>query len=260
MTTLLRRFIGTLGLVLITCTGMASAAPMNLVLGDGTEVSMRVFPASGDTLLLWFACDEGQGTWEAKSAAKLTARQIETWLPDMLGAHFLPSAPSSMESIPEREIAELIEHAVKTSGKRVYLIGAGRGALTVLLGARAWQQGKSHATQHALGGVVLFYPELYAAPPTPGAEPEYHPVVKATHLPLVVMQGERSPGRWWLNHLKQALEQGGSKVETRLLPGVRGYFFVRQDQTPEETAMAEKLPTLILDALTQLTTLRGDAP
>ena len=228
-------------------------------LPDGTEVSLRQFPASGNTLLLWFACDEGQGTAESKAAAELAKRGITTWLPDMLGAHFLPMTPSSMDSLPAEEIAALIDHAL-TSGKRVYLVTAGRASLPVLRGLAAWQKRAPPNARDAIEGVLLFYPELYAGTPVPGAEARYESVVGETHTRVAILQGERSPGRWWLRHLKQAFEQAGSKVYTALLPGVRGYFFVREEQTPEEAATAVRLPDLVQDALRQIDAMKEGKP
>lgn len=228
-------------------------------LPDGTDVSLRQFPASGNTLLLWFACDEGQGTAESKAAAELAKRGITTWLPDMLGAHFLPMGPSSMDSLPAEEIAAVIEHA-RQSNKRLYLVTAGRASLPVLRGLAAWQKQAAPETRDAIQGILLFYPELYAGTPVPGTEARYEPVVGETRARIVILQGERSPGRWWLRHLKHALEQAGSTVHTALLPGVRGYFFIREEQTPEEIATAARLPDIVQDALQQLDAMKKGKP
>ncbi|MEO1767887.1 hypothetical protein [Thiobacter aerophilum] len=223
-------------------------------LPNGTEVAVRPFPATGDRLLLWFPCDEGQSTAEAKAAAALLPQGIETWLPDMLGAHFLPMAPSSMDQLPAEEIAALIELAQQT-GKRVYLLTAGRGALPVLRGLARW---RSTAAGREVQGVVLVYPELYAGTPAPGTEARYEPVVHETVSRIVILQGARSPGRWWLSHLVQVLQAAGSRVKATLLPGVRGYFFLREEQTPEEAAMAARLPDLVRDALDRIDSMKQE--
>ena len=240
-------------LVLLMWLGVAHAAPpASLTLSSGSEILLRSYTADGNLLLLWFACDEGHGTREALAAQMLASRGLETWLPDMLGAHFLPSAPSSMEQLPAQEIAEIIDKAVKSSGKKVVLITSGRGSLPVLAGAKAWQDQASPRAKYSLSGAILFYPELYSVTPAPGVEAQYHPIVAQTSLPLFIYQGQRSPGRWWLEHLKVELARGGSKVQSKVLPNVRGYFYARQDATAEENAMAEALPELIENALIQL--------
>jgi hypothetical protein len=44
-----------------------------------------------------------------------------------------------------------------------------------------------------------------------------------------------------------------------VLPKVRSHFYVRPDATPEENAMAARLPELMLDALKQLEPPRTEA-
>ncbi len=247
----------TLGLLLIFAAP-AAAAPESLKLNDGTEIPLRVYSARGDTQVLWLACDEGHGTREALSSWNLATGGIEAWLPDYLGGHFLPVAPSSMEQVSGEEVAALIDLALASSNKKIYLVSAGRGALPTLLGIRAWQE--KHPGRGGPQGAILFYPELYAATPAPGAEAQYHPVVIHTSVPVFVYQGQRSPGRWWLEHLRAALESGGSKVRSEILPGVRGYFFVRQDSSPAEEAMAKTLPELIRKAMKSIDEINGVQP
>lgn len=224
--------------------------PGSLILKDGTSIPLRIYPASGDTLLLWLACDVGSGTSEEKVAQELAAGGLEVWLPDYLGGHFLPQSSSSVEQISGEEVAALIELARNTTGKRITLISSGRGALPVLRGAHKWQMG--HPGDPALAGGILLYPELYAVTPAPGVEARYHEVVAQTSLPLFIYHAQRSPGRWWLEHLKVELKKGGSRVDSVVLPGIRGYFYTRPDATPEEEAMAGRLPELLRDGLKNL--------
>lgn len=230
--------------------GVACAAPpATLALATGTEVTLRAYPAQGDTLLLWFVCDEGHSANEARTAKELALHGYETWFPEMLDAHFLPTLPSSLEQLPPEEVREIISRAVTLSGKKIVLITSGHGAIPILRGARAWQDETTGQDRSALAGAVLFYPELYSVAPAPGVEAQYHPIVAQTRLPLFIYQGQLSPGRWWLEHLKVEFARGGTKVQSKVLPKVRSHFFVRQDATAEENAMTEKLPELLHDAL-----------
>jgi len=242
----------------LALTGMPVTAASSLVLQDGSEIALRVYPARGAAQVLWLACDEGHGTREARSSWNLAANGVEAWLPDFLGGHFLPAAPSSMEQIGGDEVAALIDLARATSDKKIYLVSAGRGALPALRGIQAWQ--RQHPGQRGLQGVILFYPELYAETPAPGAEAQYHPVVVHTSVPVFIYQGARSPGRWWLEHLRAALESGGSQVRTEILPGVRGYFYVRQDADLAEEAMSRRLPELIRKAMKSIDQINGVRP
>jgi len=45
------------------------------------------------------ACDEGHGTLEARASAVLAETDLEAWLPNYLGGHFLPTTPNSMTQI-----------------------------------------------------------------------------------------------------------------------------------------------------------------
>ena len=249
-----------MSLVLFLAAASAWAAPASITLADGTEVTLRAYPGQGDILLLGFACDEGHGIQESIASSALAGKGLETWMPDMLGAHFLPAAASSIDQLPIDEFAEIMDRALKLSGKKaMVLITAGRGALPVLRGAKAWQEKSSPEARKALLGAVLFYPELYSVTPAPGVEAQYHSIVAQTNLPLFIYQGQRSPGRWWLEHLKVEFRKGGSTVDSKILPNVRGYFFSRADPTPEEKAMAARLPELVQEALQQMNIIPGDS-
>ncbi len=221
-----------------------------LDLKDGVSVPLRIFPAHGKTLLLWLACDEGHGVWEPKAAQSLAAEGIEVWLPDLLSAHFVPAAPSAIKQLPAADVAALVERARAVTGKSVVLVAAGPAAVPALRGALEWQ--RLHPGNPALAGAILLYPELYAVTPAPGVEAAYYPEVARTALPLFIYHSQRSPGRWWLEHLKVEFRKGGSRVDSLVLPGVRGYFYGREDATPEEDAMAAHLPELLGDAVKNL--------
>ncbi|MHB9102193.1 MAG: hypothetical protein ACYC2E_11830 [Sulfuricella sp.] len=244
-------FFLSLSCLLATLTP-ASAAPLCLELADGTRVELRTFPGVGNTLMLGFPCDEGLGTQEARASQSLARLGMEAWLPDMLGAHGLPPVPSSVEQIPPEEVAEVIDQAVKQSGKRVVLVTTGRGAVPILQGARIWLDRVTPQERAALIGAILFSPDLYSVKPAPGVEARYHKIVAQTSMPVFIYQGQRSPGRWWLEHLKVEFTRGGSRISSKVLPNVRGFFYAAQDPTDEERAMTERLPELILDAIKQL--------
>jgi hypothetical protein len=232
-----------------------SAAPLHdsVMLGDEMEMDLRYFSAEGDTLLLGFPCDQGTGRAEAASGEVLSARGIEVWLADLLGAHFLPIAPSSMRSLEGEEVVRLIEHAMQQSDKRIVLTASGYGAIPALRGARLWRL--QHPEDRRLAGAILFFPMLTAHDPEPGKPLEYLEVVHDTRLPIVIMQPTDTPTRFWVNKLKKGLEQGGSRVHVELLPEVRTFFYSRPDATPAEHAMARRLPELVEQALERLRTL-----
>ncbi|MDD5328680.1 MAG: hypothetical protein PHX38_01640 [Sulfuricella sp.] len=224
--------------------------PDTLELSDGVSVPLRIFPAHGKTLLLWLACDEGHGAWEPKAAQALAAGGTEAWLTDLLSAHFVPAAPSAIKQLPAADVVALIERARSATSKNIVLVAAGPAAVPAVRGALEWQ--RRHPRDPALAGAILLYPELYAVTPAPGVEAAYYPEVARTAVPVFIYHSQRSPGRWWLEHLKVEFRKGGSRVDSQVLPGVRGYFYGRDDSTPEEDAMAARLPELLGDALKTL--------
>lgn len=244
-----------LTLILLPAAALAEAAHETVMLDDDIEMDLRFFSAEGDTLLLGFPCDQGAGRAEAAAGEILSQRSIEVWMADLLGAHFLPIAPSSMRSLEGREVARLISHAAGQSDKRIFLIASGYGAIPALRGARIWQ--REHPDSDRLGGALLFYPMLTAHNPEPGKPLEYLDVVHDTQLPVVIMQPTNTPARFWVNRLKKALEQGGSTVHIELLADVRSNFYARNDATDAEHAMAQRLPELIEQALETLRTMEN---
>jgi hypothetical protein len=96
------------------------------------------------------------------------------------------------------------------------------------------------------------FPRLNKAAPEPGKEPEYLDSVGKTHLPILVLEGERTPNRWGLGHFTQALKHSGSPVTIKVIPEVRGYFFKRQDSNMPEEVVTSQLSGLIKASLYQL--------
>lgn len=226
----------------------------SLELTSGESMDLRVFPAlKSKDILLWFPCDQGMGTAEVDFANELAAKGQEVWLADLLGMYFLPVAPSSMRTIQGHEVVETVEMLNREDGRRVYLVSAGFGSIPVLRGARLWKE-KYNGTEleDYITGIILLYPELHAREAEPGHELEYLPVVSHTSTPVMIMQPQLTPARFWLHRLTALLESGGATVQTEILPGVRGYFFVKQSSTPAEDAMTLKLPSLVLQARDRL--------
>ena len=168
-----------------------SAQETTVALGDGVEATVTVHPAQGSRLVVWLPSEHGFPSYHADIATKLAAQNIETWQADLFSAYFLPVQPSSIDAVPTTAIAALIEHAIVTRKKTVYLLASGRGAVLALRGARQWQQ--RHPEQTSLGGALLLHPNLYVGTPEPGAVADYLPIASATNLPLFVLQPALSP-------------------------------------------------------------------
>jgi hypothetical protein len=161
--------------------------------------------------------------------------------------------------VPAEDVAQLIEAASRDTGKSVYLVTAGRGALPALLGAAQWVR-QNPQRRGVLAGAILLYPNLYVATPEPGEDADYRPIATQTSLDLFVLQGELSPLYWRLDTLRSKLEQGGSRVVIKTLPGTRDRFQARESTSvplPSEQAMAARLPELVRDAWRDLKSRQG---
>lgn len=224
----------------------APATTQSLPLPGGTELALRVYPANGNTLLLWLPSESGIVAADHKVAAVIAKSGVEVWLPDFHAAYFLPIVRSSMQQIPPADVARVITQALKRD-KTVYLISSGNGAALTLQAVAQLGKNKSR-----LAGAVFFSPNLYVGTPEPGEDAKYLPVVSRTRLPIFIVQPDYSPWKWRVDELQSRLQRGGSKVKVKFLPGIRDRFYYREDASPTERAWAVRVPEMILNALKSL--------
>ena len=244
---------------LAAVSGVASAAGhFDIKLKDGTTVTVETHTAPGKSLVLWLPSGFGKFAGEMQVAERLAALGVEVWQADLLDARFLPPVESSLDAVPDADVAELIDAAAKT-GKRVYLLATARGGIVGLRGAQAWQ--KRNPKSSALSGALLLHPNLFLGPPEPGKEAEYHSVAAQTRLPVYILQPEQSPWRWRLEATQAELEKGGSKVFTRVLTDVRDRFYFRPDATEVEMDVAQRLAEMLRDSIRTLNDVKlAEAP
>ena len=228
-----------LAVLLLTFSGVQAKVLKNIET-DEADIEVRVFPAEGNVLLLGFPCDEGKSIAEEKTARSLAEDGVEVWMPDMLGGFMLPKVKSSLAGISTESITAVIAEAQKT-GKKVYLIASGPDTELVLRAASQWE-----ADDNApVAGAILLFPRLFKEAPVPGEAPEYVDAVGKTKLPIMLLEGGRTPNRWGLNTLSQELQKNGSEVTSKIIPKVRGYFFKRQDANRSEDVVTSQMAGLI---------------
>lgn len=231
-------------LALFIATG-AQAKVIKSIETDDADIEVRVFPAKGNVLLLGFPCDEGKSIAEERTAQSLADDGVEVWMPDMLGGFMLPKVRSSLEGISTDTITAVIAEALKT-GKKVYLIASGPDTELILRAASQWEAEHAEAGQdETVAGAILLFPRLFKSTPVPGEVPEYVDAVGTTKLPIMLLEGGRTPNRWGLNTLSQELEKSGSEVTSKVIPKVRGYFFKRQDANRSEDVVTSQMAGLI---------------
>ncbi len=234
-----------LSLILLSLQPVNAAYKVTSFESGDAEIDVRVFKADGDKLLLGFACDQGSSVAEETTASTLAKDGIEVWMPDMLSAYMLPKLRSSLYDIPTDGLEKILEAAIKT-GKKIYLVASGPDTELILRLAQDWE---SKHKDTPLGGALLMFPRLNKTKPEPGKPPVYQDAVGKTHLPLMVLEGERTPNRWGVGHLTNALKKGGSIVYAKLIPDVRGYFFKRNDPNVPEDLVTTQMSGLIKASL-----------
>ncbi len=234
-------------LLLLTFASTVQATETKTIETDDADIDVRVFPADGNILLLGFACDEGKSKAEEKTAMSLAEDGIEVWMPDMLSGFMLPKVRSSLNGITTDALTAIIGEAAKT-GKQIYLVASGPDTELILRSASNWEAleaSKKGNEKTQLGGAILMFPRLFKETPVPGQVPEYVDAVGETHLPIMLLEGGRTPNRWGINTLRQELQKSGSKVTAKVIPQVRGYFFKRQDSNRSEEVVTSQMAGLI---------------
>ena len=196
-----------IGLILFALIPVLHAKEIRTIETDDADIEMRIFPADGNVLLLGFPCDEGKSIAEEKTAISLANDGIEVWMPDMLSGFMLPKVRSSLVEISTDTLTTLIEEASKT-GKQVFLIASGPDTELILRAASQWEADGNAE----LSGAILMFPRLFKEEPIPGKVPEYVDAVGKTRLPIMLLEGGRTPNRWGLKTLSEELQKGGSKV------------------------------------------------
>jgi thiol-disulfide isomerase/thioredoxin len=71
-----------------------------------------------------------------------------------------------------------------------------------------------------------------------GHDAGYLPVVRATNIPLVILQASDANNRWYLDSLLDQLRSAGSPVYTVMLSGVRDLFYFQEHLDAEASAFS----------------------
>ncbi|MDH5445119.1 MAG: TlpA family protein disulfide reductase [Gammaproteobacteria bacterium] len=213
---------------------------------NGDEISVEHFPAMGKNLFIWIPHESSPTAVDKQLSQQVAKLGIEVWLVDLFNTNFLPVAASSMEKIPASQISLLIDSAYQKTGKNIFLLTAGRGAVPVLRGTRHWQLNKLHPFE--LSGVIMVGPKLFVETPDPGLEGKLLPIVTASNLPLYILQPAQSPWFWKLPTLVKGLEQSGSDAFIQRLDNIRDRFFFRPDAVSKEHEATKALPKLLQQA------------
>jgi thiol-disulfide isomerase/thioredoxin len=216
---------------------------------NDTEITVARFPAEGKYLMVWLAPEYGFRSAHRSMAQMLTEQNIEVWQSNIVESLFLPQSTVSLKQLDGTYIADVIEYAYKTTGKRIIVAGDSYATGSALLGAHEWQR-RQHTDRHLIGA-VLFTPYTYAYIPPLGVEPEYMPIVSATNIPLMIYQAKGSATIGQFELLLSKLQQHNNPVYTRFVPNVMSLFY-QEPPTAEMQIQAKALPGNIKMMITVL--------
>lgn len=239
-------------LVLLFPATLIASQPVtsDLRLSTGTEVSFQYWPGKkSQARVLWLGSDNAFPAGMVRLARALNAEGLEMIQVDILAAHFLPALPSSLDQVPDRDLAALLQHMLQSDQRSLVLMADGLGAKLLVRAAEAWRQQFRQPWPDKITTTVLISPNLYVATPVAGAEAEYIRESGAPGGQVVVLQPQLSPQYWWLERLQKAMTKSSAAVDVRPLPGVRDRFYFRPDASAREQALAKQLPGLILQAI-----------
>ena len=145
---------------------------------SGDEITIEIFPAKGKYLILWLSPEYGIREGHRSLARLLTQQKLEIWQANIVESLFMPQGTSSLKKLNGQYVADLIQYAHKTTGKKIIVLGDSYASLNALRGARQWQQNNLNKSYFI--GAILFSPYTFASIPPLGQLPEYMPIVSAT--------------------------------------------------------------------------------
>jgi len=206
---------------------------------NDTEITVTRFAAAGKHLMVWLAPEYGFRTGHRSLARMLTEQNIEVWQSNIVESLFMPQGTTSLKQLDGTYIADVIEYAYKTTGKKIIVTGDSYAASSALIGAHQWQQRKR--SDSYLIGAVLFTPYTYAYIPPLGMEPEYLAIVSATNIPMMIYQAKGSATIGQFELLVNKLQQHNNPVYTRFVPNVMSLFY-QEPPTAEMQIQAKALP------------------
>jgi thiol-disulfide isomerase/thioredoxin len=217
---------------------------------EGNEIAINTLPAEGDLLMIWFQDHAEERESFDNMLASINQLGIEVWRVDLLASYFLPRSRETLRTLPGDGVAAVIRSALQQRDKRILLAAYDRMPLPLLRGVRQWQL---TATDPRLLGAVLFYPNLFGAPPPAGEAPQIDPILNATNIPLVIYQPALGSLRWRLRQVIEPLWQAGAPVYVYLVPEVRDWFFMGEGKHgPGEQAATKALAKQMLGVAAML--------
>lgn len=235
-------------LLCILWSGLTHAqAEESIVINDDLEIPITRYDAFEDDapIVLWLPSSRGISNKQAITAGALGDLDIETWIVDLHTAYFVDTGRSSVQHFQAQDIADLIRAAAARTRQKVYLMATDRVAKPALEGIALYQQQVAQSGQEpAVGGAILFHPNLSYPAIEPGKPVRYLPVAHNSTIPVYFIQPSISTRQWRSLELQEVLQAGGSPVFMHPVPGVQAGFHMRPDEDLNDAdfQQRERLP------------------
>ena len=216
------------------------ATEIDVNVGDGMNLSLHQYPAQGEYLVIWIASGYGLSQRDVQVAQGLSQHGVEIWQIDFAQALFQVGGSNFMRKLNPNYVVDLIDAAHTRTHKKVLVLSHSYGAIPALRGATLWQQ---MPTRHGdLSGVILLSPDLYAAIPELGLQPNYLPISHSTNLPIVIYQAGKRGNRAQFPQLLKQLTSSNDQVFFKLMPEVTSPMYPG-DTSPATLQLLRTLPS-----------------
>jgi len=236
--------------ILIACllvlSNISFAEEITVSASNDIDVTVETYPAKGEYLIIWLAPEYGFRKGHILFAKSLSEVGIEVWQANILEALFKPQGTGPLKELDGQYVADIIEYAHATSGKKIIVAGDSYGSLPALTGAYRWQQ--RNIKNPYLVGAILFSPYTYAYIPPLGLPPEFMPIVHSTNIPLLIYQAKDSGTIGQFEIFLEKIQSNGSPVYTRFFPDVMSLFY-KEQPSEEMLKNAKPLPMNIVKML-----------
>ena len=213
------------------------------------------FPSDRENLLIWLPSRYGVRPGNMRFAQSVQQEGIDYWLIDLHASYMALTGRKAYAQFDPQHVKELIDHAVSRGWRNIYIGGESRGAALAMRAARQWQL--KNPGKAVLKGLLLFHPHLIDGHTRIGEQAVYHPIARATNLPVYVIQPQYNTKYLHSQDLIAQLETGGAPVFFHPLLGVRGGFHVRSGdpRSQRDAEERELIGQRIKTAITLLTRL-----
>jgi len=233
---------------------------IEIELSSGEVILADTFKADGDTLYLYLPSERGFGKGHIPTAQQLAFDGSDVWVLDLHTSYMVPKHRSSIGKFSIDDLVELISLTQDKGFKKLFFITSGRGAQLALKAAYQWQT--QHPDDPYLKGHIFHSPHLIKGAPALGTEAEYVNVAKVSNLPIYMILTQYSTKYFRAKEILQTLKLGGSSVFVHRLKGVRGGFYMRneEDLTKLDLKVKADLANIYSQAANLLSTVTPLAP